>query len=145
MSAPPRDTNSVTMAHEAIHNPTDPRHFMRLKPANRHVRILLADKVLAETNQALRVLEVGKDFYDPIFYVPRNGVIAKLAPSSRQTHCPLKGNTTYYDLVDGVGGTVIKDAAWSYTDTMDFAAGLHDLVAFDPAFVTIEESPPAQT
>ena len=131
----------VTLAQEAIHNPGEPRHFMRLKPVGRRVRIRLGDEVLAETARALRVLEVGKDLYDPVLYVPDEDVVARLGPNDLTTHCPLKGDAAHFDLI-GEDGTVRQPKiAWSYRETLDHASGLAGRTAFYTDRLTVEEAP----
>ena len=65
----------VTLATATIHNPEEPRHFMRIKPAGRRVRVLRGDQVLADSTAALRVIEAGRDLYDPVLYLPRADVV----------------------------------------------------------------------
>jgi uncharacterized protein (DUF427 family) len=110
---------------------------MGLQPVSRRVRISLNGVPLAESRGATRLMEVGRRMYDPIIYVPRADVAAELAPSPRQSHCPLKGDCSWYS-VDGTAG---RDIAWSYEDPFPFADGIKALVAFDPARVTVEEAP----
>lgn len=127
----------VTMSIETIHNPAEPRHFMRVKPVKGRARVLLGDKVLAESGRALRVLEVGRDVYDPVIYFPPRDVTVSLRERDKQTHCPLKGDCRYFD-ADMHGA---EEIAWSYRNTLDFAEILKDLIAFDAGRVIIEESP----
>ena len=130
---------SVTMSQHTIHNPKEPRHFMRIKPVEGTVRILRGGRVLAESTRALRVLEAGKDLYDPCLYLPREDVKAELAASPKEkTWCSLKGHASYFDLPGEA-----EEIAWSYEDTYDFAAELKDLICFYGNKVTIEEHPPA--
>ena len=131
----------VTMVETAIHNPAEPRHFMRLKPVPRRVRILRDGEVLAESENALRVIEVGRDLYDPALYLPEVDVRAHLARTARATHCPLKGDAAYFGLVDGDGNAIQAEIAWSYPEPFGFAAELAGRVAFYADHVTIEESP----
>ncbi len=132
----------VTMAGEAIHNLAEPRHFMRVKPVSGRVRILSrAGTLLAQSARAMRLLEVGRDFYDPVIYLPADDVSARLEASGRTTRCPLKGETTYYHLMDDAGSMVAQDLAWSYTTTFEFSEELRGLIAFDPAQAVIEEAP----
>jgi uncharacterized protein (DUF427 family) len=56
----------VTLSRDTIHNPDDPRHYMRIKPVKGRVRILLGGRVLADSTDALRLLEAGHDVYDPV-------------------------------------------------------------------------------
>jgi uncharacterized protein (DUF427 family) len=131
----------VTLSQNTIHNPDNPGHFMRVKPVKGRVRILLGDRVLAESTGALRVLEAGRDFLDPVLYLPLADVRANLAPVEKRTYCPLKGHASYFDLVSDQGQVEVPEIAWSYRETLDCAVGIKDLVAFDASRVAIEESP----
>ena len=126
----------VPLVDGMIHRPAVPRHMMRLKPAARAVRVELDGRVLAE-GEPLQLVEIGRDVYDPVWYFPRHAVTAELTATERNTHCPLKGDTTYYDLSDGSA----EGIAWSYTDPLPFAEELRDLVAFDPSRVTVTLEP----
>lgn len=130
-----------TLCAETIHNPDEPRHFMRIKPVAGQVRIAFDGRMLAESGDALRLIEVGRDFYDPVLYIPRADVSANLSIAERRTFCPLKGHASYFDLLDDEGRTVVEEIAWSYEDTFDFAAQLKSLIAFDASKVVIEERP----
>ena len=93
--------------------------------------------MLAESGRALRVIEAGNDLYDPCLYLPREDVRADLEPSDKaRTFCPLKGHASYFDLPGGP-----KEIAWSYDETLDFAAELNGLIAFYGDKVTVEEHP----
>ena len=48
--------------------------------------------------------------------------------SETHTHCPWKGEASYYDVV--VDGQVNKDAAWYYPDPSEAAKEIKDRVAF---------------
>lgn len=135
---------AVTHARETVHNPADPRHYMRLKPMNRQVRISCDGETLLETTAAVRLVEIGRDVYDPVIYAPLAAVSARLAPSAApSTHCPLKGDAVYFDLLDENGAVRREKIAWAYPKPFDFAPGLAGLVAFYPQFVTIEDAPKA--
>lgn len=131
----------VTLSPETIHNPKEPRHFMRIKPVGGRVRILRNGRLLAQSDRALRLIEAGKDIYDPTIYIPSGDIQAKLEATDKRTFCPLKGHATYFDLLSDKGGTEIAEIAWSYEDTFDFAAELTGYVAFYGARVVIEEHP----
>ncbi|MGB8509309.1 MAG: DUF427 domain-containing protein [Pyrinomonadaceae bacterium] len=49
-------------------------------------------------------------------------------PSETQTHCPWKGEASYYNVV--VDGETNKDAAWFYPEPKDAAREIKDRVAF---------------
>ncbi len=131
----------VTLSQDTIHNPDDPRHYMRIKPVKGRVRILLGGRVLAESKRALRLLEAGHDILDPVLYLPLADVRANLAPVEKRTFCPLKGHASYFDLVSDQGQVEVPEIAWSYQETLDCAVGIKDLVAFDASRVAIEEHP----
>jgi len=123
-----------------IQRADEPRHFMRIRSAeDRHVSILAGDQLLAESGRARRLIEFGKDVYDPVFYIPKEDVRVVLEDSETTTHCPLKGDTTYYHTQ--AIGEPLEDIAWEYTDPLDHAAELKGLVAFDPGRVTVIERP----
>lgn len=114
---------------------------MRVKPVKGQVRILFDGRVLAESKRALRLLEAGHDILDPVLYLPPSDVRANLAPVEKRTFCPLKDHASYFDLVSNQGQVEAPEIAWSYQETLDFAAGIKDLVAFDASRVVIEEHP----
>ena len=128
--------SDVTLVKNAIHNPNEPRHFMRVVPAGVERTAMVGDTVLARSTDALVVKEVGGDLYDHVTYFPRADVaMDSLTRTDKSTHCPLKGDTEYFDLV--VDGDRIADGAWSYVETIEVAGVLRDLVAFDATKVTI--------
>lgn len=131
----------TTLVPNAIHNPAEPRHFMRVKPVARRIVIRLGDEVLAETTRAVRVLEVGRDIYDPVCYLPASDISATLRRNEHTTHCPLKGDAAYFDLVDGAGEIQQAGIAWSYPEPFGFSTDLAGLIAFYPQFVTQEDAP----
>lgn len=126
----------VTLVRDAIHNPAEPRHFMRVVRTDRERQATVAGTTIARSADALIVKEVGFDLYDHVVYFPRESVsLEVLAAIDKSTHCPLKGNTEYFDLV--VGDTHLAEAAWSYIDTIDAASELRELIAFDTAKVSV--------
>lgn len=129
----------ITMVKNGIHNPSNPKHFMRLKPCARRVRIWRGDLLLVDTVNATRLMEVGGDLYDPMFYIRPQDVKGQLNQiPDKSTHCPLKGDASYYLLEDD---TIPEGSyfAWSYDDPFDFASDLNGLIAFNPDLVRIEE------
>ena len=62
-------------------------------------------------------------------YVPPEDVDqSKLAPSETSTHCPWKGDASYYSI--NAGDAVNKDAAWYYPSPKEKAAHIKDRIAF---------------
>ena len=91
--------------------------------------------VMAESEAALELREEG---YEPVIYFPREDVaMALLEPSSTTTHCPHKGDATYYSLQ--TKSMLVQDAAWSYETPLDGAADIAGHLAFYPDKVTVEQ------
>ena len=126
----------ITLVTEAIHNPNEPRHFMRVTPSAAERTASVGSTAIARSSDALIVKEVGYDIYDHVTYFPRADVnMDALVGIDKSTHCPLKGNTEYFDIV--VDGERITDAAWSYVDTIEEATQLHSFVTFDTSKVNV--------
>ena len=131
--------SKTPMVEKAIHNAANPLHFMRLKPCTRRIRVWRGETLLADTNRAFRLLEAGRDLYDPVYYFPSDEIRVELQKvADKSTHCPLKGDASYYTLADqeiGEGDYF----AWAYEQPFEFAQGLKGLVAFNPDKVRSEE------
>lgn len=128
--------SDITLVKNAIHNPNEPRHFMRVVPAGAERTAMVGDTVLARSSEALVAKEVGGDLYDHVTYFPRDDVdMPALSRTEKTTHCPLKGDTEYFDLI--VDGDRVADGAWSYVETIEVAGVLRDLIAFDASKVTV--------
>ena len=129
------ETENPTLVKNAIHNPNEPRHFMRIVPAATRQVVSVAGQVIADSENSLVVKEVGSDIYDPVTYFPRADVdLTALVTIDKTTHCPLKGDTEYFDVV--VDGERISEAAWSY---VEMVAGheLRTLIAFDQSRISV--------
>lgn len=62
-------------------------------------------------------------------YFPRDAVkMDRLVPSETVSHCPWKGEASYYSIK--AGGVTNADAAWTYKDPKDEAKEIKDRVAF---------------
>ena len=131
--------DAVTMVRDAIHNPADARHFMRLNQPGHRVTATRNGQLIASSHLTTRVSEVGYDIYSPVQYFPRDDVRMQwLAPNGHTTHCPLKGDTEYFDVTLEDGQRLVN-AAWSYCLTIDIAAALKGLIAFDVTQIQITE------
>ncbi len=135
------DKSVVTLAEAAIHNPSERRHFMRIRPLERVVTVRRGEEVLARSSRCARLLEVGRDMYEPVIYMPREDITARMIASETTSSCALKGTASYLSLVTDNGDVEVPDIAWVYDVTHDFAAEIKGLVAFYPHLVAIEETP----
>jgi len=125
----------------AIKRGERPEHFMLIKPIDYPVAAAVQCKQVAYTKDALRIQEVGNDIYLPVIYFPPEDVCMNmLIPSTKKTKCPLKGVTTYFDVI--CDGTTYSNVAWSYVDIYSFDERLtllKDKVAFDTRYVQLSE------
>lgn len=128
--------DDVTLVRNAIHNPAEPRHFMQVVPAEAEQTASIGTTTIARSHGAVVVKEVGRDVYDPVVYFPRSDVdMDALTAIDKTTHCPLKGDTEYFDVTGGDEHAAA--AAWSYRETIEVAAELNGLVAFDTTKVHV--------
>jgi uncharacterized protein (DUF427 family) len=77
--------------------------------------------VLAESDETV---VVEGNHYFPADSIKRE----HFRESATQTHCPWKGEASYYDVV--VDGETNADAAWYYPEPSDAAKQIKDRVAF---------------
>jgi uncharacterized protein (DUF427 family) len=101
-------------------------------PCEHRIRVQLGDELLADSSQALRVLETS---HPPTIYVPPADVRADLlVPSTAgSTWCEFKGSAHYVDAV--VGGRRVRAVGWTYAVPSPGYEGLRDHVAFYPGRV----------
>ncbi|MCC0043015.1 MAG: DUF427 domain-containing protein [Brucellaceae bacterium] len=121
------------MSTTTVHAPGNDAHFMHVKSVPARIRVRKGDQVLAESTNALRIMETGHGPYDPMIYIPQADVGGQLAAvNGKSTHCPLKGDASYFTL-DG------DEIAWTYDRPLEGAKMLKGHVAFYPNKVTTEE------
>lgn len=66
--------------------------------------------VLGESSNAL---ELSEGDYAPVIYFPRADIaMAFLDQTDKSTHCPHKGDATYFSVV--TKSTTLENAVWSY-------------------------------
>ena len=95
----------------------------RLEPTSRRIRIVHAGHTLADTTQALRILETS---HPPVYYLPPAQVRRDLLrrSASRGSFCEFKGVATYWNL------DPTADVAWSYEHPTGAYATLGGHLAF---------------
>ena len=103
-------------------------HPITIEPHPGRVVVRLNGAVVADSHAALCLREAG---YPPVYYLPRGDVSeAALAPDGHRSHCPYKGDASYWTLRAGGGESVA--AAWSYEQPMDTVAAIAGHLAFYP-------------
>lgn len=105
----------------------------KLEACSKHIRIYWGDTLIADTNQAYRVLETS---HPPVYYLPPDGVRMELLQQhpGQQTFCEWKGMATYWNIVSEHGKSL--QAAWSYPEPNASFASIKDYLAFYPSRVT---------
>ena len=100
---------------------------VKLSPANVRVRVTFNGEIVADSRDAIR-LEEGN--YPPVYYLPRKDVkMERLIRTSHTTHCPLKGDATYYSVSNG---RTARNAVWSYEQPIEQVQAIKDHLAFYP-------------
>ena len=87
-----------------------PDHPITITPNANRERVMFNGRSVADTTNALTLKEAS---YKPVLYVPRDDAdMSLLQRSDHTTHCPYKGDASYYSL--RVGDRVSENAVWSY-------------------------------
>ncbi|MBR1324785.1 uncharacterized protein (DUF427 family) [Bradyrhizobium ottawaense] len=112
-----------------------PDHPITITQNPRRVRVTAGDIVIAETSKALTLKEAK---YPAVQYVPREDTnMALLARTDRVTHCPYKGDASYYSVK--AEGKVLDNAIWTYETPFPAMSEISGHLAFYPDKVKIEE------
>jgi len=107
-----------------------PAPHIKTAPAGGSVRVTFKGERIADSRDAV-VLEEGS--YPAVYYFPRKDVkMARLERSSHKTHCPFKGDASYFSLKGGP-----QNAVWSYEAPFDDMLVIKDLLAFYPDKVDV--------
>ncbi|MDQ0793863.1 DUF427 domain-containing protein [Streptomyces sp. B1I3] len=99
-----------------------PGHRITVEPAAVHVRAVHDGQVLAESRRPLLLRETGcPDRY----YLPPEDVRTELlTPSDTRTHCPFKGDASYWSLPDAA------DLVWAYPEPREQVAAIKNHFCF---------------
>jgi len=109
-----------------------PQHRVEARPASARVRVVYEGDVIADTREAVELHETfgpGRKTVAPVvYYIPRKDVkMDRLERTTHSTHCPFKGDASYFSLKGGPG-----NAVWSYEAPYDEMAAIKEHVAFYP-------------
>ena len=100
----------------------------RVEPSTERVVVRFAGIVVAETADAVRVLETS---HPPVYYLPRAAFApGALVEATGTSACEFKGTSRYLDV--RVGDRVARRAAWYYPDPWPGYAELLGRVAVYP-------------
>lgn len=99
---------------------------IRFEPGQRRMRVEFNGEWIADSSRAIVLHETRQP---PAYYFPREDVRTDLLEKTAQvTHCPFRGNATYWTLK--VGDAVSENAAWSYDDPYEDGRAIKGYVSF---------------
>ena len=102
-----------------------PDHRVTARPADVRVRVTFKGEVIADSHDAIALEE---SHHPPVYYLPRKDVkMQRLTRTTPSTHCPFKGDASYFSLVNGP-----ENAVWSYEQPYDEMAAIKGMLAFYP-------------
>jgi len=107
-----------------------PNHRITTKPAGVRVQVKFNGEVIADSRDAIELDEpqVGHVVAPVVYYIPRKDVkMERLVRTSHETHCPFKGQASYYSFKDGP-----ENAVWTYEQPYDEMTAIRELLAFYP-------------
>jgi uncharacterized protein (DUF427 family) len=102
-----------------------PRSHIATQPAGVRVQVTFKGDVIADTRDAVELREGG---YRVVYYFPRKDVrMERLVRTTHRTHCPFKGDASYFSLVNGPA-----NAVWTYEQPYDEMLEIMNMLAFYP-------------
>ncbi|TDH59393.1 DUF427 domain-containing protein [Dankookia rubra] len=105
-----------------------PDHPITITPNPKRLRVTFNGQVVAETSRALTLQEAS---YPAVQYIPREDAdAALLRRTERSTHCPYKGDASYYSIE--AGGRRAENAIWSYESPFPAMQQIAGHLAFYP-------------
>src|SRR4051794_8174094 len=85
-------------------------HRVHVEQTPRRVRVMVGGETIADSRRALLLRETN---HTPVYYFPPADVRQDLLePTDQHTHCPHKGDASYWTIT--LGERVIPNAVWSY-------------------------------
>ena len=132
MSTSPRDNDTRAGAHKNL-----PEYRISAEKVDRNVSLNFNGVAIAESDNAILYRESR---LPPVYYFPKQDVRMDLLRRTRhRTHCPFKGNASYWTLK--VGDRDVENCVWSYENPIEEAALIKGHLAFwlDKLGVTYQE------
>ncbi|MCW5714314.1 MAG: DUF427 domain-containing protein [Bauldia sp.] len=100
-----------------------------IEPVTERVRGLAGATVLVDTRNAVLLHEGSRV---PVYYFPLKDVVdGVLVPTGHSSHCPLKGEASYYS-VRLPDGRIAQNGVWRYPHPVAGVEAIADSVAFYP-------------
>lgn len=106
-------------------------HPIVINPDPKRLQVRAQGRVIADTTRSLALAE---STYPVVNYIPREDVdMTQLRRTAHSTHCPYKGDASYYSIVTPTG--VLENAVWTYEKPISSVAQIASYLAFDRRFV----------
>ncbi len=100
----------------------------KIEEDHREVLVIFANKIIARTTNAFRVLETASP---PTFYIPVTDVNIKyLKKTTGESKCEWKGEAIYWDVI--VENEKADHAAWSYPHPLPDFSKIKSFISFYP-------------
>lgn len=115
----------------------NPDKVITIEPYRGTVTVSAGDVVITRSTRARLLSEPP---YPAVFYIPFDDIdLSKLARTEHSTHCPYKGNASYWSVLPA--GDSGRDAMWAYEQPFDEVVEIRDHGAFYSSKVTVETKP----
>ncbi|MEU6083499.1 DUF427 domain-containing protein [Streptomyces sp. NPDC047108] len=115
-------------------------HTVEAVSGTQRITVRIGDRVVAASDRPVLVHETGM----PVrYYLPPQDVALELfEPTATSTHCPFKGDASYWSYRDG-DGRVRADVVWAYPDPLPAVALIKDHLCFYDSEAEIAVDAPA--
>jgi uncharacterized protein (DUF427 family) len=101
-------------------------HRIDITQNHHRVRVIHQGVTMADTQAALTLAETG---LPEVFYFPRGDVnMARLERSDHTSHCPFKGDASYFHLRTEDG--LVENAVWCYENPFEKVQQIKGYLAF---------------
>lgn len=115
----------------------NPGKVITVEPYHGTVVVRAGNTIVASSTKAKLLSETP---YPKVFYIPFEDIdFDQLGKSERSTHCPYKGDASYWSVLPA--GETGKDAMWAYERPFDEMTEIRNHGAFYASKVTIEATP----
>src|SRR5947209_5910964 len=92
--------------------PPAPGRALYLEPSPKRVRVIVGGETIVDSRRPFLLQEGGAQ---PTYYFALDDARADvLEPTDHHTHCPKKGDASYYTI--RVGERLVENGAWYYPD-----------------------------
>ncbi len=114
---------------------SDKPHGIVVSPHAGRVAVAFAGQTVVDTTRALDLVEGGMR---AVLYVPREDAdMSFFEPTSRHTHCPFKGEASYFTLK--AQGREAQNAVWTYETPLPGVSAIAGHLAFYPDQVEVRQ------